>query len=187
MEPHGVRKGRRMAARYRDPLAGLIVITLAVLLLLGITAVRLRLVSVEVKLGARLTEPAMAVEAPATPVKPARSTSKKVAALAKPVIAPVAAELTAAESAPTLIADGVDTASVVPVAAPAAPPSKALASAVSTSKKLAQCATTVTPVSNVDPTDGEISGMTGLPDQVSYFKARAKACASVARTATAPR
>lgn len=157
MEHHGPGKGRRKA-QYRDPLAGLIVITLAALVLLGVIAVRLRLVAVHVTLGARVTERAARTEPLAAPVKAPRSTSRKVAALAKPVLAPAAVE-----------------------------PAAALASAVSTSKKLAHCATAVAPVGNVDPTNGEISGTTGLPDQVSYFKARAKACASVARTATAPR
>ena len=69
-----------------------------------------------------------------------------------------------------------------------APPSKALASAVAKSKQVAECATAITTAVNVDPTDGEISGTTGLPDQVSYFKARVKGgCRSVARTADRPR
>ena len=53
---------------------------------------------------------------------------------------------------------------------------------------MAECATAITTAVNVDPTDGEISGTTGLPDQVSYFKARVKGgCRSVARTADRPR
>ena len=80
---------------------------------------------------------------------------------------------------------------VEPVAKPApkaepAAPSKALASAVVTSRGVAECATTMTAGVNADPTNGEISGASGLPDQVTYFKPRGHRtpCPSLARSAT---
>jgi len=51
-------------------------------------------------------------------------------------------------------------------------------------KRVADCATMVASAAvNIDPTNGEISGSTGLPDQVSYFKAKGRKaqCAPLAR------
>jgi len=184
MEHEGEHKVRRRT-RYRDPMAGLVVLTLLALVMLGVIAVQLRLITVEVRLGPRLRATAARVTSVSTAAAESRVVPVKAPKVVKPVI-PVAA-VDAADSGDAPAApDSPLTAARNKVLE--APPSKALASAVAKSKQVAECATAITTAVNVDPTDGEISGTTGLPDQVSYFKARVKGgCRSVARTADRPR
>src|SRR5438552_2095501 len=136
MNHEGDRKVRHMT-RYRDPMAGLVVLTLLALLMLTVTAVQLRLITVEVRLGPRLR----ATAAHATSVTPAaaepRVTPVKAPKLAKPIVPIAAVDAAASGDAPI--------APESPVAATrnkvlAAAPGKALASAVAKSKQVAECA-----------------------------------------------
>jgi len=111
---------------------------------------------------------------------------------AAPLLAPVEAPVSAPREMPLPTVETVGQAdppaTPVPAAAPA-PPSPALASSAGSPERLGECAATMTSAVNADPTAGEISGATGLPDQVTYFKPRGKSpsCPSLASTIASPR
>jgi len=175
----------RRRTRYRDPMAGLVVLTLLALVMFTVIAVQLRLVTVEVRLGPRLRATAAQATSVSAAAAEPRVTPVKAPRVTKPLLPVAAVDAVDSGDAP-LVAETPVTAARNKVLAAA--PSKALASAVAKSKQVAECATAITTAVNVDPTEGEISGTTGLPDQVSYFKARVKGgCRSVARTPDRPR
>ena len=187
--------------KYRNVVPGLALLAALAIVMAGVTAVRLGFVAVEIKRGPRLGGP----ESVAKPVESTRVTAAKPAPAAAPrprvredarlvtativaaatttvdAAAPVsAAPAVQAEPSATVGAAALPEMLATPVAATAAVtalPSKALAASTGAAKRVAECATRVAAAVNVDPTDGEISGMTGLPDQVSYFKAKGRKAA----------
>src|SRR5207244_1712293 len=89
MEHEGEHKVRRRT-RYRDPMAGLVVLTLLALVMLSVIAVQLRLITVEVRLGPRLRATAARVTSVSTAAAESRVVPVKAPKVVKPVI-PVAA------------------------------------------------------------------------------------------------
>jgi len=189
MEQQAGRRPKRRTTKYRNIVPGLVLLAALALVMVGLTAVRLGFVAVEVKLGPRLsgaaTTAASAVSKPAVekPVAEKAVAPKTARAWRR---ARVVEEATAVATTVTGAAAKVETLATevasldealgnpVTTAAAAAMPSKALAVSAGAAKRVAECAGVVTTVVNVDPTNGEIAGMTGLPDQVSYFKAKGR-------------
>ncbi len=195
----GRRPKRRTTTKYSNIVPGLALLAALALAMVGLTAVRLGFVAVEVKLGPRLsgaaTTAAVAVSKPAVS-KPVAEKAVVEMPVAEKAVAPkpargwrrarvveeaaaVATTVTDAAAKVETLATGVaslDDALGNPVttAAAAAVPSKALAVSAGAAMRVAECAGVVTTAVNVDPTNGEIAGMTGLPDQVSYFKAKGR-------------
>jgi hypothetical protein len=187
--------------KYRNVVPGLALLAALAMVMAGVTAVRLGFVAVEIKRGPRLG----GAESVTRPVESTRVTAAKPAPAAAPrlrvredarlinatIVATAAttagstAHMSAApavqvEPSATVEAGALRETLATPVAAAAAVtalPSKALAASTGAAKRVAECATRVATAANVDPTDGEISGMTGLPDQVSYFKAKGRKAA----------
>lgn len=181
MSHEGDRKPRR-GAKYRDLVPALLLLTALALLMAGVTATRLGLITVEVKigLGLRADIPRTTIAAPTPP--PRRATVPEgpaPARLARELIPTIVmAEAAAPRDTPA-----------APVKAQAfIPPRKRLAFAAGKPTRVADCATMTSPT-NADPTGGEISGTTGLPDQVTYFRLGAKTppCRPVARTVSSAR
>ena len=194
MEQQAGRRPKRRTTKYRNIVPGLALLAALALVMVGLTAVRLGFVAVEVKLGPRLngaaTTAAVAVSKPAVekpavekPVaekavapKPARGwRQSRVVEEAAAVATTVTDAAAKVETLATEVASFDDAlGNPVATAAAVAMPSKALAVSAGAAKRVAECAGVVTTVVNVDPTNGEIAGMTGLPDQVSYFKAKGR-------------
>jgi hypothetical protein len=167
--------------KYRNVVPGLALLAALATVMAGVTAVRLGFVAVEIKRGPRLTgagpvarpaEPPRVTVTPPAPAAPARPRVRQDTRLTSASIV-----LTAhVPPSSTLQAPPLDEAPASP-AKPApvitALPGKALAVSTGAAKRVAECATMVASAAvNIDPTNGEISGSTGLPDQVSYFKAK---------------
>jgi hypothetical protein len=178
--------------KYRNVVPGLALLAALAMVMAGVTAVRLGFVAVEIKRGPRLS----GAETAAKPVEPTRVTTAKPAPAAAPrprvredarlisaaIVAP--ATMTADTAAPASAQSAAvetpalhETPAIPMAAAVTALPSKALAASTGAAKRVAECATMVATAVNIDPTDGEISGSTGLPDQVSYFKAKGRKAA----------
>jgi len=85
MEHEGEHKVRRRT-RYRDPMAGLVVLTLLALVMLSVIAVQLRLITVEVRLGPRLRATAARVTSVSTAAAESRVVPVKAPKVVKPVI-----------------------------------------------------------------------------------------------------
>jgi hypothetical protein len=163
--------------KYRNVIPGLALLAALATVMAGVTAVRLGFVAVEIKRGPRL------------------SGAEPVARAAEPPRVTVTTPAPAAPARPRVRQDTRLTSANIVLAAPASPvapatvitalPSKALAASTGAAKRVAECATMVASAAvNLDPTDGEISGSTGLPDQVSYFKAKGRKaqCPPLARS-----
>ncbi len=201
MSHDGDRKPRR-GAKYRDFAPALLLLTALALLMAGVTAARLGLITVEVKIGVgpRAAIPKMTVAAPTTPPPPRRAAVPEgptpVAAGAPEPLSATAPAPAPARLARELIPTIEMAEAAVPRDAPAAPvkaaaftpPRKLLASAAGKLTRVVDC-TTVPRPANTDPTEGEISGTTGLPDHVTYFKLGEKTppCRPVARTVSSAR
>jgi len=195
------RKPRR-GTKYRDLAAALLLLTALALLMAGVTAARLGLITVEVKIGVgpRAAIPKMTVAAPTTPPPPRRAAVPEgptpVAAGAPEPLSATAPAPAPARLARELIPSIEMAKAAVPRDAPAAPvkaaaftpPGKLLASAAGEPTRVVDC-TTVSRPANTDPTEGEISGTMGLPDHVIYFKLGEKTppCRPVARTVSSAR
>jgi len=169
--------------KYRNVIPGLALLAALATVMAGVTAVRLGFVAVEIKRGPRLSgaEPVVkpaepprvtvTTPAPAAPTRPRarqdmRLTSANIV-LATHVVPSTTPEAPALDETPASPAK--------PAPVMTALPSKALAASTGAAKRVAECATMVASAAvNIDPTDGEISGSTGLPDQVSYFKAKGR-------------
>jgi len=188
----------RRKTKYRNIVPGLALLAALAMVMAGVTAVRLGFVAVEIKRGPRLS----GAEPVAKPVEPPRVTAAKPTPAAAPrprvrederlINATIVAKATTTadaaapvSAAPTVQVEPPATAEILalhetlaaPVAAVTALPSKALAASTGAAKRVAECATMVATAVNVDPTNGEISGTTGLPDQVSYFKTKGRKAA----------
>src|SRR5207247_8698794 len=138
-------------------MAGLVVLTLLAFVMLGVIAVQLRLITVEVRLGPRLRATAARVTSVSTAAAESRVGPVKAPKVVKPVI-PVAA-VDAADSGDAPAApDSPLTAARNKVLE--APPSNALASAVAKSKQEAEAAPALTTAVKVDPTASELSAPT---------------------------
>ncbi len=186
------RKPRR-GTKYRDLAAALLLLTALALLMAGVTAARLGLITVEVKIGVgpRAAIPKMTVAAPTVPEGPTPVAAGAPEPLSATAPAPAPARL-----ARELIPSIEMAKAAVPRDAPAAPvkaaaftpPGKLLASAAGEPTRVVDC-TTVSRPANTDPTEGEISGTMGLPDHVIYFKLGEKTppCRPVARTVSSAR
>ena len=189
MEQQAGRRPKRKTRKYsNDVFTGIALLAALALVMVGLTAVRFGFVAVEVKLGPRLngaaTTTAVAVSKPA----PEKPVAEKAVAPKTPAVrrARVAEESAVAVNTVTDAAAKVETLATevasldealgnpVATAAAVAVPSKALAVSAGAAKRMAECAGVVIPAVNVDPTNGELAGMTGLPDQVSYFKAKGR-------------
>lgn len=183
MSHQGDRKPRR-GAKYRDLAPALLLLTALALLMAGVTATRLGLITVDVKigLGPRDAIPKMTVAAPTPPPPPRRATVPEGPAPARLAQALIPTIAMAEAAVPR------DTPAAPVKAAAFTPPRKPLASAAGKPTRVGDCAM-VTSLANEDPTGGEISGTTGLPDQVSYFKLGEKTppCRPVARTVSSAR
>lgn len=192
-----------MGAKYRDLVPALLLLTGLTLVLAGVTATRLGLITVEVKIGlgpraTRNTTGAVPapqptprrVTAPEGPAPAAFGAPEPLSA-AEPVEAPAPGKRPP-KLMPTIAtaeaAVGDDTPATPVEAAPSPPRRKPLASAAGKPARVAECATVTRPA-NVDPTGGEIAGTTGLPDQVNYFKHSKKTapCRPVTRTVSSTR
>ncbi len=187
MTHEGDRKPRR-GTKYRDLAPALLLLTALALLMAGVTATRLGLITVEVKigLGPRAAISKMTVAAPTPPPPPRRATVPEGPAPG-PGLARLARELMPTIEMAEAAVPGETPAAPVKAAA-FIPPRKLLASSAGTLTRVADCAT-VTSRANADPTEGEIRGTTGLPDRVIYFKLGRKTppCRPVARTVSIAR
>jgi hypothetical protein len=177
MEQHDGRRARRRAPRYSNVLPGIALLAALAVLMLGVAAVRLGFVAVDVRLGARLSGGAATTSvALATPITEKAAGPKRARPWRRARVVDDAAAAAARVETLATEAALLDEAlgSPVSTAAAAAVPSKALAVSAGAVKRVAECAGVVTPAGNQDPTNGEIAGMTGLPDQLNYFKARGR-------------
>jgi hypothetical protein len=150
-------------ATYRKFIAGGVLLAVVALVIAGVAVARVRRHAGDIDAGSSVAASAEGV-ASADPVSVGEDSTmpeKVVAATdaAGPVEPPARPVVLTAESAR---------------------PPKALASAAATSSRSAECWTTA---GNADPTNGEISGARGLPDQVAYFKSRGHGtpCPPIAR------
>jgi hypothetical protein len=170
----------RRTMKYRNIIPGLALLAALATVMVGVTAVRLGFVTVEIKRGPRLggaapvasaPEPPRVTVTPPAPAAPARPRVRQDTRLTSAKLV-----LTAyVEPSTTPQAPALDETPASPVAVVTALPSKALAASTGAAKRVAECAAMVaTAAVNTDPTNGEISGSTGLPDQVSYFKAKGR-------------
>jgi len=189
MEQQAGRRPKRKTTQYSNVVPAIALLAGLALMMIGLTAVRLGFVAVEVKLGPRLSG-AATTAAVAKPVLEKPVAQKTVAPKLTPALRRArTVEETVTDAAAKVETLATEVASLdealgnpVATAAAVAVPSKALAVSAGAAKRMAECAGVVTTVANVDPTNGELAGMTGLPDQVSYFKAKGRkaACSPLA-------
>jgi len=190
MSQDGRRPQRKM--KYRNVVPGLALLAALATVMAGVTAVRLGFVAVEIKRGPRLTgaepvarpvEPPRATVTPPAPAASARSRVRHDPRLTSAnIVLTVHVPASSTPQAPAL--DATPASPAKPATVMTALPGKALAASTGAAKRVADCATMVASAAvNIDPTNGEISGSTGLPDQVSYFKAKGRKaqCAPLAR------
>ena len=197
MEQQAGRRPKRKTTQYSNVVPAIALLAALAVMMLGLTAVRLGFVAVEVKLGPRLSgaattaavdvaKPAVAKPVAEKAVAPKPASAWRRARVVEEAAAAATTVTDAAAKVETLATEVVslDEALGNPVATAAAVavPSKALAVSAGAAKRMAECAGVVTTVANADPTNGELAGMTGLPDQVSYFKAKGRkaACSPLA-------
>jgi hypothetical protein len=170
----------RRKMKYRNVIPGLALLAALATVMAGVTAVRLGFVAVEIKRGPRLTgaEPvARPAEPPRVTVTPPASTAPARPRTRQDTRLTSANIVLAAHVQPSITpqAPALDETPASPAAVVTALPGKALAASTGAARRVAECATMVASAAvNIDPTDGEISGSTGLPDQVSYFKAKSR-------------